>query len=105
MVKQLWLHVPKKETAAQPDAEPPSADQVPVVLTVRGDGTTWINQDRIELAELPVKLERIFAARDERLLFFDAADDVPYGVAMQALDAARGGGAANIAVLTESVLK
>ena len=105
MVKQFWLHVPKKETAAAPDAEPPSADQVPVVLTVRGDGTTWINQDRIELAELPVKLERIFAARDERLLFFDAADEVPYGAAMKALDAARGGGAANIAVLTESVLK
>ncbi len=103
MVKQFWLHVPKKDTAAaQPDE--PSDDQVSIVMTVRADGTTWINQDRVELRELPEKLERIFAARDERLMFFDAADDVPYGTAMAALDAARGGGAVNIAVLTDSVL-
>ena len=105
MVKQFWLHVPKKETAAAPDAEPPPPDQVPVVLTVRADGSTWVNQDKVELSELPDKLQRIFAARLERLLFFDAADDVPYGIAMRALDAARGGGAVNIAVLTDSVLK
>ena len=36
---------------------------------------------------------------------FDAEDDVPYGEAMKALDAARGGGAVNIAVLTDSVIK
>jgi biopolymer transport protein ExbD/biopolymer transport protein TolR len=105
MVKQFWLHVPKKETAAAPAEEPSADDQVSIVMTVRADGTVWINQDRVELPELPEKLERIFAARAERVMFFDAADAVPYGVAMAALDAARGGGAVNIAVLTESVLQ
>ncbi|MCB9562615.1 MAG: biopolymer transporter ExbD [Kofleriaceae bacterium] len=107
MVKQFWLHVPKKETAAKPDQpdEPDDPDRVPIVVTVHGDGTIWINKDQVTLDELPTKLERIFAARDERIMFFDAEDDVPYGEAMKALDAARGGGAVNIAVLTDSVIK
>jgi len=75
------------------------------VLTVRADKTVWINKDRVELAELGDKLNRIFAARTDRLVFFDADDAVAYGDAMRVLDAARGGGAANIAVLTEAAVR
>jgi len=35
------------------------------------------------------------------VIFFDAADDVPFAVAMQTMDAARAGGAVTIATLTE----
>jgi biopolymer transport protein ExbD/biopolymer transport protein TolR len=105
MVKQFWLHVPKKETAAPPpDEAPDDPSNVPIVLTVRADGSIWINKDRVELAELPDRLQRIFAVRTIALLFFDAEDGVPYGDAMRVLDTARAGGAANIAVLTETVL-
>ena len=100
MVKQFWLHVPKKETAAAvPEA--PSAGPVPIVVSVRADRTVWINADQVPLAELGARLERIFAARSDRLVFFDAEDRVAYGDAVAVLDAARGGGATNIAVLTE----
>ena len=102
MVKQFWLHVPKKETAVTPETDQPSDGPVPIVVTVRADKTVWINKDRVELPELSEKLQRIFAARTDRLLFFDADDQVAYGDAMRALDAARGGGATNIAVLTEA---
>lgn len=106
MVKQFWLHVPKKETtAAQPDEAPDDPSNVPIVLTVRTDGSIWINKDPVVLAELPEKLQRIFAVREIALLFFDAEDGVPYGDAMHVLDTARAGGAANIAVLTETVLQ
>ena len=104
MVKQFWLHVPKKETAAAPE-EASNDGPVPVVLTVRADKTVWINKDKVELAELGEKLSRIFAARTDRLVFFDADDAVAYGDAMRVLDAARGGGAANIAVLTEAAVR
>ena len=43
----------------------------------------------------------MFAARNDHVLFFDAADDVPFAVAMQTMDAARAGGAVTIATLTE----
>jgi len=104
MMKQFWLHVPKKDSAAKVD-EPsePDPDDVPIVLTVREGGSVWINKDQVALAELPDRLERIFAARDEQLLFFDADAGVPYGQALAVLDAARGGGAINIAVLTDPV--
>ncbi len=104
MVKQFWLHVPKKEAAAATE-EASNDGPVPVVLTVRADQTVWINKDRVELAELGDKLNRIFAARADRLVFFDADDAVAYGDAMRVLDAARGGGAANIAVLTEAAVR
>jgi biopolymer transport protein TolR len=103
MVKQFWLHVPKKENVVTPENTDPSDGPVPIVLTVRADKTVWINKDRVELPELKDKLQRIFAVREDRLLFFDAEDRVAYGDAMRALDAARGGGATNIAVLTEAV--
>lgn len=105
MVKQFWLHVPKKEAVVTPATEQPSDGPVPIVVTVRADQTVWINKDRVELAELGDKLQRIFAARTDRLMFFDADDQVAYGDAMRALDAARGGGATNIAVLTEAAVR
>jgi len=42
-------------------------------------------------------------ARGERKVFFDAADKAPYSRAVRALDMARIGGAAHIAVLTEGM--
>ena len=106
MVKQFWLHVPKQEkkTSVVEPAEP-DPDDVPIVLSVRQDNTIWINKDQVQLAELETKLQRIFAARSEAIVFFDAEDGVPYGDAMRVLDTARGGGAANIAVLTEKVIR
>ena len=101
-MKQFWLHVPKKEAVVQPETDQPSDGPVPIVVTVRADKSVWINKDRVELGELSSKLQRIFAARTDRLMFFDAEDQVAYGDAMKALDAARGGGAQNIAVLTEA---
>jgi biopolymer transport protein ExbD/biopolymer transport protein TolR len=104
MVKKLWVHVPKKEEtkAATPDV--PDPNDVPVVVTVHQDGTVWINKDQVAINQLGPKLERIFAARADTVIFFDAEDGVPYGAAMRVLDEARGGGAVNIAVLTESVV-
>ena len=105
MVKQFWLHVPKPDKKAAVEPVEPDPDDVPIVLTVRQDASIWINKDQVALAELPDRLQRIFAARTEAVVFFDAEDGVPYGDAMRVLDTARGGGAANIAVLTERVIR
>ena len=103
MVKQFWLHVPKAEKKASAEPVEPDPEDIPIVLTVRTDKTIWINRDQVALAELPERLQRIFAARTEAIVFFDAEDGVGYGDAMRVLDTARGGGAAHIAVLTERV--
>ncbi len=106
MVKQFRLHVPKKDekAATPPEAEPDPSD-VSIVLSVHRDGSVWINRDQVRRAELAEKLQRIFAARSDKVVFFDAEDDVAYGDAMAVLDTARGGGARDIAVLTEPAAK
>ncbi|HSN97630.1 MAG TPA: biopolymer transporter ExbD [Candidatus Nanopelagicales bacterium] len=103
LAKQFWLNLPKKDEEAK--VEPPPDDQnKPVVVTVDRDGTVRINQAAVDRAELTDKLARIMAARSESVIYFDAHDEADYGIAVQAMDLARMGGAKTIAVLTENVV-
>ena len=99
LTKTFWLNLPKKDTA---EAPPPSVDaDKPVVLTVDAEGVVRINKQVVERRELRDKLQRIFAARRDQILVFDAGDAVPYGVAAEVMDIARTGGARTISLLTE----
>jgi biopolymer transport protein TolR len=100
--KQLWLRLPAKDNTVKNEPPPPDADK-PVVLTVDAKGTIRINQNVVEKAELREKLRKIFAARADQVLYFDATDDAPYGVTVQVMDIAKQGGAKGIAILTEKV--
>lgn len=100
--KQLWLNLPKKDEDAKNEPPPPDADK-PVVLTVDKDGVIRINQNVVERAQLKEKLRRVFAARSDQLLYFDAADDAPYGITVEVMDIAKMGGAKGIAILTEKL--
>jgi biopolymer transport protein TolR len=100
--KQLWLQLPKKDTAQKNEPPLPNADK-PVVLTVDSQGTIRINQNVIEKPELRERLRKIFAARTDQVLYFDASDDAPYGVTVQVMDIAKQSGAKGIAILTEKV--
>jgi biopolymer transport protein ExbD len=102
MMKQLQLFVPKREDkAAAPDD--PGADAPPsIVLSVRRGGL-FLNKEEIAPRDLAARLDGVFANRTEKLLFFDADDELPYGAAVEVLDLARGAGAKHIAVLTQPV--
>jgi biopolymer transport protein ExbD len=98
MTKQLWLRVPQSDrTAAAAEAGAPSS----LTLTLSTDGAIRVNRKAIVDGELALRLKRMFAARGEALLFFDADDDVPYGRLMQVLDLARGQAGAVLVPLTE----
>ena len=45
------------------------------------------------------------AARREKLVYFDAGDEAPYGITVEVMDAARMGGAKSIVILTEKVVQ
>jgi biopolymer transport protein ExbD len=62
-----------------------------------------VNGADVDFNELPDRLKRMFAARDDHVLFFDATDDAEYGFAVQVLDQARAGGAVTIATLTQAL--
>jgi biopolymer transport protein ExbD/biopolymer transport protein TolR len=103
MVKQMQMFVPKRDEKAAESKEDPGDDAPSsIVLSVRREGI-FLNKERIQPSELASRLENVFANRTEKLLFFDADENLPYGRAVEVLDLARGAGAKHIAVLTQPV--
>lgn len=100
--KQLWLRIPKKDDSTKIEPPPKDADK-PVVVTVDAAGVVRVNQNVIEREALRDKLRKILAGRADQTLYFDAADDAPYGVTVQVMDLAKQGGAKGITILTEKV--
>ena len=100
LTRNFWLNLPKKDTEENTPPPPPDADK-PVVLTVDAQGVIRINKQVVERRELRDKLQRIYAARKDQILFFDAGDNLAYGSAAEVMDIARTGGARTISILTE----
>jgi len=103
LTKQFWVHTPKQEkeevTREQVEQDP----DPPLVLRVGAARTVTVNGTDVPANELPERLRRMFAARDDHVLFFDAADDASYGFAVEIMDKAREGGAVTIAALTTAL--
>jgi biopolymer transport protein TolR len=97
----FWIHIPDAPEENTPP--PPPSNHQPIVVSVNESGQIKINQDVVSDAEFPGKLRRVLAARRERKVFFDASNAAGYGRAVQVLDMARAGGAANIAVMTTAL--
>lgn len=101
LTRKFWVHTPKqekKETEEQTQDPNP-----PLVLRIGADRALTVNGTRLTLAELPGRLRRMFAARDDHIIFFDADDAVDYGFAVQVMDQARAGGAVTIAPLIKKL--
>lgn len=98
--KTFFVQLPKQEEKELPQNQPEDAEP-PVVLAVNEKGEGELNGIYVPLEDFVEKLRRVFAARDDHTVFFDAHDDAPYGAALQYLDRAREAGAVNIAILTK----
>jgi biopolymer transport protein ExbD/biopolymer transport protein TolR len=98
--KQFWLHLPKKDDKEEQEPPPPDAEK-PVVVSVDAKGVIKINSTEIAKDQLKDKLARAMAAKTDKVLYFDAADDAPYGVTVEVMDIARQGGGKTIAILTQ----
>lgn len=98
--KNFWVHTPKQE---KEEIEKPQLEEdpnPPLVLRIDKDKLVAVNGTDVPIEELPDRLKRMFAAREDHIIFFDAADEVPYGFAVEVMDKAREGGAVTIAALT-----
>ena len=99
LAKQFWLHLPNTVEKQTPAA--PNDHDETVVVTVTKDGSILINRDKVAKEEFSQKLHRILVATRQRTIFFDADDEAEFGIAVGAMDLARGGGADTIAVMTQ----
>jgi biopolymer transport protein TolR len=102
LAKQFWIALPDKKEEVEPT---PSDSKDSVMVTVAKDGSIRINRDVVADSDFSARLTRVLAASGQRTIFFDAHDQAPFGRASQALDMARAGGAATIAVATDSLVK
>jgi biopolymer transport protein ExbD len=103
MSKSFWVHLPKQEKEEITPDQLKDDPEPPLVLRVGSNDVLQVNGVDIAFDELPERLKRMFAAREDHVLFFDAADDTDYGFAVAVLDQAREGGAVTIAPLTQHV--
>lgn len=103
VAQRFWVHTPKQEKKEVEQQELNNDPNPPLVLKIDADKKVIVNGTTVELAELSERLRRMFAAREDHVLFFDAADDTPFGLAVEVMDKAREGGAVTIATLTKPV--
>jgi len=100
LTKKFWIHTPKQEKQEVEKRDLANDPVPPLVLRVASDRSVTVNGATVPIEELADRLRRMFAARDDHILFFDAANEAAYGFAVEVLDQARAGGAVTIAALT-----
>lgn len=105
MTKTFWLNLPNKPEEEQKNSTPSNKNNEPLVMTVERDGTIRVNQSVLDKREIAERLPRMLAAKRSKVLYFDAHDQVSYGVASEAMDLSRAAGARSIAILTKPVVK
>ena len=97
MLKHLTANVPKKTD--EPALAAPTDNSIVVAYTAARELT--VNNEPVAPEALADKLiERLRGAR-QKVVFFKAEDDVPYGDIVHFMDVARGVGAQTLAVVTE----
>ena len=97
MLKHLTANVPKKTD--EPAQAVPSDSSIVVAYSAARELT--VNNEPVAPEALADKLiERLRGAR-QKVVFFKAEDDVPYGDIVHFMDIARGVGAQTLAVVTE----
>src|SRR3954469_17390597 len=71
LTKQFWVHTPKQEKEEVTKDELQQDPSPPLVLRVGTGRSINVNGTDVTFDELPDRLRRMFAARDDHVLFFD----------------------------------
>ena len=98
LLKQTEVNVPQKANVEL--APPTTSDQV--VIRIEADGRIAINHDPVADVLLAEKVKTIFAARREKVMFFDVDDKANYGHVVEVMDTCRGAGVKVIGIMTKS---
>jgi biopolymer transport protein ExbD/biopolymer transport protein TolR len=100
MRREFWTHLPKQD---KKEVVRKTQNNDSLVLRIMPENKVWVNKAEIPLSELSGKLRRMFAAKDDHVIFVDIHDEANYGFAVTAMDAARAGGAVTIALLAQQM--
>jgi len=97
MLKHIPMTVPEKSEENTPAM--PTDSVIFVEYTAKRELT--INSESVAIEGLAVKLAERLKQRRQKVVFFKAEDQAPYGEVVRLLDIARGSGAETLAIVTE----
>jgi biopolymer transport protein ExbD len=96
-LKHLTASVPKKSD----EPPPPAATDTAIVVEYGPNRELSINGEPFAVEALGDKLAERLRGSRQKVVFFKADDDVPYGEVVRLMDVARGVGAQTLAVVTQ----
>ena len=98
LAKNIPIEVPMKAEME----EPPEQIKEQVVVKVFTDQHIEINTKPVALDGIDAVVSDAMSGRrtEDRIVFFEAEDDVPYGLAVAVLDSVKGAGVATLGMMT-----
>src|SRR3954451_7095254 len=83
------------------NAQPLNSDSEPLTVTIRADGTIFLQDQGVDLTDLVTKLQAIAKNNPERRIFVRGDKDLAYGRIMEVMSTITNGGFTKVALLAE----
>lgn len=93
------VNVPPKKTALM--SEVSSKQQL--IITQIESNKVFLNREKIDVAQLPIRLTEFLRNRGDKTVFYSADDELNYGQVVKTMDIIRNSGAEKIGIITEKV--
>jgi biopolymer transport protein TolR len=85
------------------DAQPLNSDSEPLTVSIKADGTIFLQDQPVELADIVAKLQAIAKNNPDRRIFVRGDKDLAYGRIMEAMGTITQGGFTKVALLAEQI--
>jgi biopolymer transport protein TolR len=72
-----------------------------IVVTISSNGALEINQEPVTLDRLGSRLFEIYSARQNKNMFIQAAQDLPFGEVISVIDIAKGSGIGDVGLMID----
>lgn len=95
----LKARVPEEAPEDIPDDVIIKSDAI--VVTISSNGALEINQEPVTLDRLGSRLFEIYSARQNKNMFVQAAQDLPFGEVIRVIDVAKGSGVGDVGLMIE----
>ncbi len=83
------------------NAQPLNSDAEPLTVTIKADGSIFLQEQAVDVADLVAKLQAISQNNPERRIFVRGDKDLAYGRIMEVMGTITQGGFTKVALLAE----
>jgi biopolymer transport protein TolR len=86
------------------NAQPLNSDSEPLTVTIKADGSIFLQDQGVDIGDLVGKLQAIAQNNPERRIFVRGDKDLPYGRIMEVMGTITQGGFTKVALLAEQTV-